>query len=199
MSEEGETPDGWPVTLRGVTESVVTTRGPNDRWNVAALGLHAGDPVTARTFGDTRTRRNFERRGGGVVQFVDDPRDFVDAALSIREEADPVLGSAAAWVEVEVGQVGSTEDDGTVVREWALRPVAREVSRECVPTINRGFGAVVEATVAASRLDVAGFDADVLLDRLAFFADVVDRTGGPREREAFARIDEYADWRDRRD
>ena len=26
----------WPVGLRGVTESIVTTYGPNDRWNAAA-------------------------------------------------------------------------------------------------------------------------------------------------------------------
>jgi len=60
-------PDGWPVALRGVTESIVTTLGPNDRWNVAALGLHApddpSDPVTARTYGRTRTWRNFTERG----------------------------------------------------------------------------------------------------------------------------------------
>ena len=47
---------GWPLELRGVTEAVVTTRGPNDRWNLAALGLFAGDPVTARTWGRTRTQ-----------------------------------------------------------------------------------------------------------------------------------------------
>ncbi|PSP91673.1 DUF447 domain-containing protein, partial [Halobacteriales archaeon QS_1_68_44] len=60
----------WPVNLAGVTESVVTTLGPNDRWNLAALGLFAGDPVTARTWGRTRTWRNFRERGGGYVQFT---------------------------------------------------------------------------------------------------------------------------------
>jgi hypothetical protein len=95
---------GWPdaVELGGVTESVVTTLGPNGLWNVAALGLQAGEPVTARTWGRTRTWRNFTERGAGVVQFTRDPRDFVDAACSIREEETPVIGSADAWVRVEV-------------------------------------------------------------------------------------------------
>ena len=57
-----ETDADWPVDLRGVTESIVATLGPNDRWNMAALGLHApddsGEPVTATTWGNTRTRRN---------------------------------------------------------------------------------------------------------------------------------------------
>ncbi|WP_280587932.1 DUF447 domain-containing protein [Halorubrum sp. Boch-26] len=192
-------PDGWPVALRGVTESVVTTLGPNDRWNVAALGIHApadpDAPVTARTYGRTRTWRNFAERGGGVVQFTTDPRTFVDAALTVRETDDPVVETVDAWVEVTVDAVGSETEGDTTIRTWALEPVESEVLRERVPTINRGFGSVVDATVAASRLDVPGFDTDALLDRLTYFADVVDRCGGPAEREAFARIDEATGWR----
>jgi len=196
-------PEGWPVALRGVTESVVTTLGPNDRWNVAALGLHAPDdpdePVTARTYGRTRTWRNFAERGGGVVQFTTDPRTFVDAALTVREVDEPVLPTADAWVEVTVEEVGSETDDDTTIRTWALDPVEGAVVRERVPTVNRGFGAVVDATVAASRLGVPGFDTDELLDRLRYFADVVERCGGPAEREAFAAIDEVTGWRERAD
>lgn len=187
----------WPVELRGVTESVVATLGPNGRWNLAALGLRAGDPVTATTWGDTRTRRNFEREGGGVVQFTSDPRDFVDAALTVREEPSPVLDSADARVEVAAEQVERGESGGTRWERWELTPEATAVLRESVPTVNRGFAAVVEATVAASRLDVDAYDAVTLLDRLSYFADVVERCGGPREREAFARIDETTGWRER--
>jgi len=196
---ETEPPDDWPVPLRGVTESIVATKGPNDLWNVAALGLHAGDPVTARTYGNTRTRRNFERQGGGVVQFVADPRTFVDAALSIREEPEPVLPSADAWVEVTAEQVGAEAEAGTTIREWELSPRDSAVLRERPTTTNRAVGAVVEATVAASRLDTPGFEESELLDRLAFFADVVERCGGTREREAMGRIAEYTGWRGRLD
>ncbi len=204
---------GWPVALRGVTESVVATLGPNDRWNVAALGLHApergdGDAsisspdassqsgtVTARTFGRTRTWRNFTERGGGVVQFTSDPREFVDAALTVREEPDPVLPNADAWVEVRADRIASEDRGEVTVRTWALTPVESEVRSERVPTVNRGFGAVIDATVAASRLDVPAYDTAELLDRLRYFADVVDRCGGPAEREAFARIDRATGWR----
>ncbi|WP_418285810.1 DUF447 domain-containing protein [Halorubrum sp. DTA46] len=193
------TPPGWPVALRGVTESVVTTLGPNDRWNAAALGLHAPDdpdgPVTARTYGRTRTWRNFTERSGGVVQFTTDPRTFVDAALTVWEVDDAVLPTADAWVEVEVEQVASETEGDTAIRTWALTPVDSGVRRRTVPTINRGFGAVIDATVAASRLDVPGFDAETLLGRLRYFGDVVERCGGPAEREAFARIDEATGWR----
>ena len=193
--------DGWPVALRGVTESVVATLGPNDRWNQAALGLHApdeaGDPVTAVTWGKTRTRGNFERRGGGVVQFTADPREFVDAALDVTETEEPVRDGAAAWVEVDADPVADGEDGGTEWVRWALTPRSSRVVERTVPAINRGFYAVVDATVAASRLVVPAYDTETLLDRLAYFAETVERCGGPREREAFARVDELTDWRER--
>ena len=198
---DGEGAD-WPVTLRGVTESVVATLGPNDRWNQAALGLHAPDddgaPVTAVTWGKTRTRGNFERRGGGVIQFTTDPREFVDAALDVTETDEPVRDGAAAWVEVDARRIEEGVDEGTEWVRWALTPRSATVRDTVVPTINRGFYAVVDATVAASRLDVSAFDTATLLDRLDYFAETVERCGGPAEREAFDRIDDLTGWRDRR-
>jgi len=194
-AEEGDTDAAWPVALRGVTESVVTTRGPNDRWNVAALGLHAGDPVTARTYGRTRTFRNFTERGSGYIQFTRDPVDFVEAALAVREVDDPVLPSADAWARVTVERRETTTENGTRVVTWALEPGESSVEREAVPTTNRGYGAVVEATVAASRLDVAGYDTAALRERLTYFESVVETCGGERERRAFDRLDDLVDWR----
>ncbi|WP_232686069.1 DUF447 domain-containing protein [Halobacterium zhouii] len=214
----------WPVELRGVTETVVTTRGPNDRWNLAALGVQApagaerasgehseprAAPVehnsaTATTWGNTRTRRNFHREGEGYVQFVSDPVVFADAALSIREADEPVLDAADAWARVDVEQTGADtvggsdavddEDDGSTRREhWALEPVEAGVERERPFTINRGFAAVVEATVAASRLDVPGYDTETLRERLRYFGDVAQTCGGEREREAIEQVREHAD------
>jgi len=194
-TEPSESGADWPVTLRGVTESVVTTRGPNDRWNVAALGLHSGDPVTARTYGQTRTYRNFADRGGGYVQFTRDPVDFVEAALAVREVDDPVLPSADAWVRVTVERREERVEGDTQIVTWALAPVESTVERETVPTTNRGYYAVIEATVAASRLDVAGYDTAMLRERLAYFESVVETCGGERERAAFDRLDELVDWR----
>jgi len=190
------TGDGdWPVDLRGVTESLVATLGPNDRWNIAPLGLHAGDPVTATTWGNTRTRRNFERRGGGYVQFARDPLLFAEAALSIREADGPVVDAADAWAEVDAERVDAGEGGDTRWEEWALRPVESAVERRTVPTTNRGYYAVVEATVAASRLGVDAYDDGDLRDRLAYFESVVETCGGERERAAIRRVTELSEWK----
>lgn len=187
----------WPVSLDGVTESIVTTLGPNGKWNAAALGLFAGengDPVTATTWGNTRTRRNFHRRREGYVQFTVDPVDFVDAALSIYELEEPVLESANAWVRVRVERIDEGTDGDTDWEEWRLHPVESEIVSRTVPTTDRGFGAVIEATVAASRLAVPDYDEDELRDRLEYCASVVERAGSRREREALERVREYSDW-----
>jgi hypothetical protein len=187
----------WPVGIDGVVESIVTTLGPNDRWNVAALGLRGRDgdeAVTARTWGNTRTRRNFETNGRGYVQFSRDPVDFTEAALAVREEREPVLDSADAWAEVRVERTDSGTDGGTEWVEWALTPEESRVEREVVPVTNRGYYAVVEATVAASRLDVAAYEPSRLRERLAYFESVVDRCGGPREREAIELVRQLSLW-----
>lgn len=183
----------WPVSLRGVTESLVATYGPNERWNLAALGLHAGDPVTSKTWGNTRTRRNFHREGGGYVQFTQDPVVFVDAALTIREQDTPVLESADAWVKIETKRIDAGESNGTRWEEWAHSPIENGVEREVVPTVNRGYNAVIEATVAASRLDVPNYDTDELLDRLAYLVDVTRTCGGVREQTAVDRLVDIVD------
>ena len=183
----------WPVDLAGVTESVVTTLGPNDQWNLAALGLFAGDPVTARTWGRTRTWRNFRERGGGYVQFTRDPADFVDAACSIRELDDPVLGSADAWVRVDIEAIDDGAEGDTQWVDWRLDPRESAVERRTVPTTNRGYYAIVEATVAASRLDVPAYDTEKLRARLAYFADIVETCGGEREQTALERLQDHVD------
>ncbi len=199
----------WPARLRGVSESVVTTLGPNDLYNAAALGIHApseSEPedggsdnsddsahARARTWGRTRTRRNFEARGEGYVQFVRDPVLFVEAALGIHEVTEPVLDSADAWVRVEVERTDAGREGGTEWVDWRLVPAESATRQTVVPVSNRGYAAVVEATVAASRLDVDAYDTETLRERIAYFEEVTERCGGPAERAAFERVYDLAD------
>lgn len=184
----------WPVDLGGVTETVVTTRGPDDRWNAAALGLHGGSPVTARTWGRTRTRQNFTARGGGYVQFLGDPEVFVEAALGISEHDEPILDATAAWTRVSVERVAEGTEAGTAWVDWALSPEETTIRTRSVQRLRRGTAAVVEATVAASRLEVSAFDRQTLRDRLDFFAEVVQRCGDDAEKRAMARVHTLSSW-----
>ncbi len=203
MTDAGDEPPAetdaeWPVDLAGVTETVVTTRGPNELWNAAALGVFAGadeaNAATATTWGNTRTRRNFHREGEGYVQFVDDPITFVNAALTIDEHDDPVLEHAAAWTRVAVERIDSGTENGTEWEQWRLEPLETTIKRETVPTISRGFGAVIElpslprdSALPATTTPNCGTDSP-------FFESVVERAGSPREQAALERVREHAEW-----
>lgn len=208
VDPDGEHVDGWPVDLAGVTETVVATRGPNDCWNHAALGIEPAEHVddteepspslaTARTWGRTRTRRNLEAGRDAYVQFTRDPVDFVVAALDVHETAEPLLERTDAWVRVDATAVESGIEDGTPTVDWHLEPIEAGVRRQTVPTLDRGRAAVIEATVAASRLDVDTYDEAALLDRLVWLESVVERCGTDRDRAAFELIDDRSDWRRR--
>jgi len=182
---------GWPVELSGVTETLVTTRGPDDRWNVAALGVHAPEddgPPTARTWGRTRTWRNFRERDVGYVQFTTDPVLFVEAALAVTERDEPLVDSARGWVRIRPERIDSGTDGGTQWVDWALYATQSGIESRVVPTFSRAYAAVVEGTIAASRLDVEGYDTEQLRDRIAYFESVVERAGGPEHRRAYERL-----------
>lgn len=191
--------DHWPVALTGISETLVTTRGPDDNWNVAALGVHApgrnsDTAARARTWGRTRTSRNFRREGEGYVQFATDPVVFAEAALTVRESPDPVLDEALAWARVSVTPLETGETRGTEWTDWRLEPVESSVVRRVVPRTNRGAYAVVEATIAVSRLDAPGYDAATLRDRLARLEEIIERCGGDAEQRALAVIRDTAEW-----
>ncbi len=178
----------WPVEVHGVLETVITTRQPDGCWNAAALGITGPNPVTARTWGQTRTRVNLAREGKGVVQFVTDPVVFVSAALEIVETTSPVLDAACATVEVTAIEREAGRTKGSSWVDWELVPESTTVTDRRVPVINRGFNAVIEASVAASRLSVAAYDTTVLLERIDWLEAIVDRCGSDRDQEAFATI-----------
>ncbi|MFB6267321.1 MAG: DUF447 domain-containing protein [Halodesulfurarchaeum sp.] len=184
----------WPVPVQGIIETVVTTPQQDGDWAVAALGLHEGTPVTARTWGNTRTRRNFEREGSGVVHLIRDPVLFVGAALGEMESTDAVLPDADAWVRVRATELERGVRDGTTWISWELLPQDATVERESVPVTNRGYNAVIEATVAASRLDVPAYDESVLRERLAYFDEVARRCGGPAVTRAMDRLVTLSEW-----
>ncbi|AGM99994.1 hypothetical protein L593_00200 [Salinarchaeum sp. Harcht-Bsk1] len=209
VTPDGERVEGWPARLAGVTETVIATKGPNDHWNQAALGISptggndeeipagATTAATARSYGRTRTRRNLDAGRDAYVQFTTDPVDFVEAALTTFETDEPILERSAAWTRIECEERKRTVDRGTEIVTWTLEPVESGVRTRSVPTANRARAAVIEATVPASRLDVDGYDEADLLARLESLASVVDATGDARTLAAFDSIDEYVGWRDR--
>ena len=169
-----------------VVETVTTTINPDGTVNCAAMGVEWGDEtIVIKPYRATRTLRNLRATRAAVVNLTDDILLFTQAALG-----DPhpptrpaptidgaVLADACSWREVTVEAIDASEPRARVT----TRVVGRGVGREFLG-FNRARHAVLEASIIASRarmLPAAEVRAE--LERLQV---PIDKTAGPREREA---------------
>ena len=173
-----------------VLETVVTTINPDGSINCAAMGVEWGEErIVIKPFRGTRTLRNLRATEAAVVNLTDDVLLFSQAALGdphppIRPAAGvegAVLDDACSWREVRVEAIDDSEQRarvGTVV-------VGGGSGREFLG-LNRARHAVLEASILASR--VRFLEAEHVWAELDRLQVLVDKTAGPREREAMAYV-----------
>jgi uncharacterized protein len=169
-----------------IVETVTTTINPDGTVNCAAMGVEWGDEtIVIKPYRSTRTLRNLRATGAAVVNLTDDILLFTQAALGDPQpRTQPatmidgaVLADACSWREVAVEAI----DAGGPRARVTTRVVGRGVGREFLG-FNRARHAVLEGSIIASRarwLSPAEIRAE--LERLQV---LVDKTAGPREREA---------------
>ena len=169
-----------------IVETVTTTINPDGTVNCAAMGVEWGDEtIVIKPYRSTRTLRNLRATRAAVINLTDDILLFTQAALGdpqppTRPTATidgAVLADACSWREVAVEAIDASGPRARVT----TRVVARGVGREFLG-FSRASHAVLEASIVASRarwLPSAEIRAE--LERLQV---LVDKTAGPREREA---------------
>ena len=179
-----------------IVETVVTTLDEDGEVNFAAMGVVWGeDRLVIRPYVGTRTFRNLVRAREGVVNVTDDVLTFAKSALS-RERFPTrpatrvrgvILADACHWHEVTVEDVSLPEPlpSGGGRADVATRVVAGAVGRPFAG-LCRAKHAVVEASILASR--ARRLPRDEVLQELDRLDPLVDRTGGPAERDAMAYI-----------
>jgi uncharacterized protein len=169
-----------------IVETVTTTVNPDGTVNCAAMGVEWGDEtIVIKPYRPTRTLRNLQATGAAVVNLTDDILLFTQAALG-----DPhpptrpavaidgaVLADACSWREVAVEAIDESEPRARVT----TRVVGRGVGREFLG-FNRARHAVLEASIIASRAHLQ--PAEEIRAELERLQVLVDKTAGPREREA---------------
>jgi hypothetical protein len=97
-----------------------------------------------------------------------------------------VLRDACHWREVAVEDVVVPE---AAVRAEVVTRVVERGERRPFVGLCRAKHAVVEASILASRRRFLSLEA--ILDELGRLDELVEKTGGPREREAMALIRTY--------
>jgi hypothetical protein len=174
------------VRTAPIIETVVTTINPDGTVNCGAMGVEwSEERIVIKPYRGTRTLRNLRATGAAVVNVTDDILLFSQAALG-----DPhpptrpaptvegaVLDDACSWREVRVEAI----DDGAQRARVSTAVVGGGTGREFLG-FNRARHAVLEASIVASRAGLlAAEDLHAELRRLQV---LVDKTAGPREREA---------------
>jgi len=169
-----------------IVETVTTTINPDGSVNCAAMGVEWDDEISViKPYRGTRTLRNLEATGAAVVNLTDDILLFTQAALDdphppTRPAAaidGAVLADACSWREVAVAAVQASGPRARVT----TRVVGRGAGREFLG-FNRARHAVLEASIIASR--ARRLPAEEIRAELARLQVLVDKTAGPRERDA---------------
>ena len=169
-----------------IIETVVTTLNPDGRVNCGAMGVEWGEArIVIKPYRGTRTLRNLRATGAAVVNLTDDILLFSQAALGDPQPPTrpatsvegAVLDDACSWREVRVEAI----DDGAERALVSTVVVGGGTGREFLG-LNRARHAVLEASILASRAHL--LPAEQIRSELHRLQVLVDKTAGPREREA---------------
>ena len=172
-----------------IRDSIVTTLGVDGALHIAPIGVivePAG--LVIAPFRPSATLDNLIARKTAVVNYTDDVRVFAGCITGKRRDwptrpatriQGAVLESALAHEELEL----------TEVREDPQRPrlLCRTVHAETSAPFrgfNRAQAAVIEAAILVSRL--AMLPREKIEREIAYLAIGIEKTAGPREREAWA-------------
>jgi hypothetical protein len=170
-----------------IRETIVTTVAADGRVHIAPLGLIAeGESWVIAPFRPSTTLDNLTAVPFATASHTDDVRVFA-GCLTGRHEW-PTVPAEEVPVPRLAGALSHIELAVTDVRHDAERPrfvcrVLREVAHAPFQGFNRAQAAMIEAAILVSRLTMLPREK---IDReLAYLQIAVDKTAGPREREAW--------------
>jgi hypothetical protein len=162
-----------------IVEAIITTMDEAGLVNFAPMGVEWGDDrIVVKPFLETTTFRNLRDGGAAVVNLTDDVMLFARAAISSPQyPAFPavrvrgvVLEAACSWRELEVRHIDATPPRSRI-------------------DFNRARNAVLETAIVATRTHL--ISAAEIREDVARLQVIVDKTAGPREREAMALLTDY--------
>ena len=176
-----------------IIESIVTTVDANGSINFAPMGVEWGDEtIVLKPFLETTTFRNLNATGVAVVNLTDDAMLFAQGAISSPQfpfipatiVKGAVLEAACSWRELRIVTIDATPPRSRIEAQVVHRGTRREFIG-----FNRARHAVLEAAILATRTHL--LPAEQIREEYARLQVVVDKTAGPREREAMDLLTQY--------
>lgn len=180
-----------------ILEGIVTTLNADGSVNIAPMGPRVDEGLERlllRPYQTSTTYANLKRSGEGVFHVTDDVLLLAQAAIDavdpppelLRAEAvaGVILANACRWYAFRVRSIDDRQPRTEIVAEVVDHGRRREFFG-----FNRAKHAVLEAAILATRLALiprAEIEAE-----LARLAAPVEKTGGPREHQAFELLRNY--------
>jgi hypothetical protein len=176
-----------------ILETIVTTVAEDGTVNCAPMGVEWSDgAIVLKPFLETATYRNVMATGAAVVNLTDDVRVFARGAISnpgydtvpAVSVRGVVLADCCSWRELTVREI-----DSTPPRSRIDMAVVHHGTRRDFVGFNRAAAAVLEAAIYATRLHI--LPRDFVNSEMTRLQVIVDKTAGPREREAMALLSQH--------
>jgi len=176
-----------------IIESILTSMDAGGAINFAPMGVEWGEEtIVLKPFLETTTFRNVRATRAAVVNLTDDAMLFAQGAISSPQfpwvpatvVRGAVLEATCSWRELEVVALDDTPPRSRI----ETRVVHRGTRREFLG-FNRARHAVLEAAILATRTHL--LPAEEIRAEYARLQVIVDKTAGPREREAMAMLTEH--------
>ena len=176
-----------------IVETIVTTLDPDGVINFAPMGVEWGDEIIVlKPFLETTTFRNLTATNTAVVNLTDDAMLFAQGAISSPQlpwvpaavVRGAVLEAACSWRELQVSSI-----DATPPRSRIECRVVHQGSRREFIGFNRARNAILEAAILATRTHL--LPPEQIRSDFERLQVIVDKTAGPREREAMELLTQY--------
>ena len=176
-----------------ILETIFSTVDAAGRPNFAPMGLGLnGGTVAVRPYRNTRTCENLLSSGYGVANVTDDVLAYVQTcfynAVLPNFPAEKIRGvvykNTCSWMELEVLSEGGNDSRADFKFRTVYIGRMKDFTGFC-----RAGNAVIEASILATRVALnnpARVEAE--LNR---YEEIVEKTGGDREREAMRLIREH--------
>jgi hypothetical protein len=175
----------------GISEVIVSTGFEHP--NAAPIGvITKGERPFVRLFKGSHTWANVSKEKYLASNVVYDPLIFVRSTFFDLEPSEfeyvdadglkfPILKETVAWVVFECINIKNTEQ-ALIADLVPLNAGFNELNRKELSVPNRGFNAVLEATVHATRYQLSG--EEKYLEWIMHYESIASKCGGDSEKKA---------------
>lgn len=181
----------------GITETIVTTFDLKNKLNAAPIGIiRKNNKISIKLFKNSKTYENIFKVKVFVANITYDSIAFVNATFNNMNTDDfefisfegmqyPIIKNSIGFVIFRCNSIEIKND----ILFADLKPIFLKINKKKLYAPNRGFNAIIEALVHATRFKI--FKIKKYKELVQYYSNLAIKCGGTREKDAASMIDEF--------